>query len=339
MDEDLNAAPESVATDEVVDDIASSALPDETIESAGSEGEEGAQPAAPAAPASTAVGGGQPAPAPGNLDPNATPAPDTLKGEIKELWNKGLISPEVKAEIIRREQDFRNGMDQMRGPAELGQGYAKVIEPYAQVYQRYGVNPVEHTENLLKYHAVLMFGTPQQKAEILIGLARDSGMDLRALAQGQLQGLPESLLVRQIAEMRGQLQNMGSRFNAQDAAAMEKEIMNLANDVENYPHFWELAPAMIQELNANPRLSIEAAYRSSLAANPALFETVATAKAQKIAAKAQAEAQERARKAAKARGVNLSSSSGVRPASGKQSGGEFDLDAAIKESLDEINSR
>jgi len=343
--------PEGTSMVDAADDILASALPNESVE-VEKDPEDGkpAEPKEPtASPTSTdrqvaaqpkALGDGQPAPEPGNLDPSKAPPPDTLTGEIKEMWNKGMIDPKVKGEILKREGDFKKGMDQLRPQAELGDGYLKVIGPYLNVMKQYNVSPVQHTEDLLKYHAILMFGDQNQKAEIFLGLANDAGIDLRRLAQGQVAALPGDLETRkELARLQGTLSSVTSRFAAQDAKVMEEQIIQMAGNAEDFPHFWTVAPAMIEELKNNPRLSIEAAYRSALAANPTLFNTVVDSKAQKRAQAELAAARERAEKARKAKGVNLESTSNVRPASHKTKAGDLDLDAMLSDAVADINSR
>jgi uncharacterized protein with GYD domain len=337
---------DGTSMNDAVDEIASSALPHEDIGTP--EGETEAKGDAPAAkgptapsgePTKGALGDGQPAPAPGDLTPPAEypTAPDSLTGDLKEMWAN--LDPKVQAEFVKREEDFRNFYEQVKQPVELGQGYAKMLEPYLGVMRQYGVNPVEHTENLLKYHAILMFGNPQQKAEILSGLATDAGLDLRALAAGAIQSLPQNVTERQLAEMRAQLQNVGSKVSQQDSAKLEGEIVQMAENTKDYPHFWELAPAMIQELNANPRLPIDQAYRLALSANKALFDSVMNSRAAEKAAKEARDAQARAEAARKARGVKLQSSSPVRPASAASKNARFDIGDAVEDAFREMQSR
>lgn len=329
---------------EAVDDIASSALPADVEVDAPGEGTDGETPgkgnaaAAPGASTPGAVGDGQAAPPPGDLTPpGANEAPDSLSGEIKQMW--ATLPPQVQAEFQKRENDFRNFYEQSKPSMEIASGYAKMLEPYLGVMKQYGVNPVQHTEDLLKYHAILMFGSPQQKAEILSGLATDAGINLQALARGAIQSLPQNQIERQMAEMRAHLNGVAGRFTQQDMAQMEQQIAQMGDDAEAYPHFWDLAPAMIQELKANPRLPIDQAYRMALAANQTLFNSVMESRAQKKAAADAQAAREKAEKARKARGIQLGSSSPVRPASQGQARGMQDIGAAVDDAFSEMRSR
>jgi hypothetical protein len=199
------------------------------------------------------------------------------------------------------------------------------------------VNPVSHVENLTKYHAILMTGNPQQKAEILVGLARDSGIDIRALAQGQLARDPVDLYQREIAALRTQLTGVSSRLTAQDSAALEQEVMRFGDDSANNPYFWELAPAIADLYRINPNMPLALAYKTALAANPGIYDRVLDDRMKQKENKRNVEAQERAAAARKARGTRLQSSSNSRPASG--SDGDFDLTDILTKELAAINSR
>jgi hypothetical protein len=338
-EEDLLSTPELVET--AANDIAESVLPQETIDPPSAEGADPKPPgdspapvakaptAAPSAP--PAAGGGQPAPPP----VTELPAPDSLSGKIKEEW--AALPQHVRDEFVKREQDFRNGMDQLRQPAELGEGLSQVLAPYLQTYRQYGVNPISHIENLTKYHAILMFGTPDQKMEILTGLASDAGISPQAFLAGVPQPSQDvNLLQRELASLRTQLTGVTGRISASDMAAMEQKIVEFGDDTEKHPHFWDVAPTMVQLYRENPRLPLETAYKMALAANPGVYDKLLDQRAeQKLLAK-QAEASKRATAALKARGTRLQSGSPVRPASDS---GEFDLDKALGDTLAEINAR
>lgn len=337
--------PEGGSLVDAADDIAAAELPqDERIKEA-EEGDsetaaqsQGQQqpPSAPQPAPAEAVPAAEGAP----VDPATAPAPDTLSGPIKELWAKGGIAPEVKAEILKRESDFRKGYAEIQPRAEIGDGYVKALQPYLEVMKQYGVSPIAHTENLLKYHSILMFGPDNLKGEILLGLAKDANIDLRKLAEGQVAPVAgqDMVLQKELARMRGTLTSVTSRFAAEDAKVIEKQISEMAANAKDYPYFMELAPAMLEELRVNPKLPIDVAYRTALAANRPLYDQVMDARAREHAQRELTAAKERAAKARTAKGVALESSSAVRPASRASSIKADDLDAMLADSLDHIKS-
>lgn len=332
-----------LVTDAVVDDIALSVDPD----TAGSPGDSDGgtpnadlagdrEPTAPVAtpPASTALGGGQPAPA-ANVGP--VEAPDTLRAEIKEMWP--TLDPKVKDEFIKREQDFRRGMDQVRIPAALGQSFTKLVEPYSEAMQQYGVNPYDHINNLMQAHAVLMFGRNEQKLDIINGLCQDAGINLRALVQGSPQPFVDpstQALQHELAQLRGQVSSVTGRISQEDAKALERDIWSMGEDTANYPFFWDAAPTMVELFRENPRLSLKDAYDRAVVANPVVRQRLIDAEANKKMEQARKAGADKARNARRAVGVRVRSSTDSGPA---VANGEMDLDAALRDSLNEIRSR
>lgn len=255
--------------------------------------------------------GSSPAP-----NPNSPEPPSSLTKEAKEQWNSW---PEAaQKEFLKREDDFHKGFQQVKPVAELGMGIGKILSPFLDTYRQYGVNPFDHIENLTTYHHMLMFGRPDQKAEIITGLARDAGVDLRSLVDGTAPAAVSdevSSLQRELATLRAQLTNVNGRFAQQDNEAVYAHVKAVSEDTANFPYFWDVAQEMVKIATEQPSINIEKAYKIAIAESAIVQEKILQARMEERTRKAQ----EDAAKAAKARGVRLSSSSPVAPASGKQS--------------------
>lgn len=329
--------------DAAADEIAGSVEPQTVADSPGKtatgDSNDGApapvasEPTAPDAktPASTALGGGQPAP---DANIGLAEPPDSLRGEIKEMWAK--LDPQVKEEFVKRENDFRNGMrqlqEQTRQPVELAEGFTKLVEPYAEAMEQYNVNPINHISNLLQAHAVLMFGRPEQKLDIINGLCRDAGIDLRGLATGQQPFVDQSVqsLQHELAQLRSTVSSVTGQLSQAEVQKMEQQIWEFGNDEVAHPDFWQVAPVMVSLFQSNPRLSLEEAYKQALVADPVARQKVVE---REVAARAKADA-ERAKKSQRARGVKVTSGAEGRPASFSN-----DLDDTLKSALEDIKSR
>lgn len=326
--------------DSAADEVAEGLFPDAELQAGDGEGGTdgaapplAAQPTAPGAvrPPSSAIGGGQPAP----IDLPGAPAPDTLRGEIKEMWP--TLPPQVRDEFIKREQDFRNGLGQLKeqyGHSQaISEGFGKLLEPFAQAMEEYGVNPFAHVDNLLRSHAVLMFGRPEQKLDIIQGICRDAGIDLRGLAQGRPSAIDPTVqgLQHELAQTRGALNKIMGRMTSEDASRLEQHIWDFGNDEASHPDFWTVAPDMVQLFRANPRLSLEEAYKQALVANPQTRQKLVEREAH---ARLEAE-RNKAVASRKTRGVKVQSGTDRRPA---MPDGD-DLDKTLRDTLAEIQSR
>ena len=257
-------------------------------------------------------------PASESFSPNAVEIPEppsSLTKEEQEQWK--TLSPEARNIISRREENFHKGISEIKPVAELGMGLGKILSPFFDTYRAYGVNPISHIENLATYHHALMFGRPDQKAEILLGLARDSGIDLRQLV-GQV--APEhfqtndSALQRELASVKAQLSNVNGRFQKQDNEALYAHVEKIANDAENFPYFFDVVDGITEILTTSPELGLERAYKLAIAQNDAVQERLM----QKRISAANAKAREEASQAARARGTRLQQSSHIQPQSGSR---------------------
>src|SRR6266705_5022218 len=122
----------------------------------------------------------------------AEPAPDTWTPKAREKW--AAIDAEVRQEIRKREADIARFVGESKPAFGIAQGFTKVIEPYSEMFQRFGVDPFKHTAHLLQAHAMMMFGTPEQKVGMFKQLAQDAGLDIGAVAQGNVAGAQNPLL-------------------------------------------------------------------------------------------------------------------------------------------------
>lgn len=339
---DVDSGTQDLDLDSASDEIAEGLFPEADIQ-AGDDagGSDGAappladgKPTAPGVvspPPSSAVGGGQPAP----IDLPGSPAPDTLRGEIKEMWP--TLPQPVREEFIKREQDFRNGVAQLReqyGQTQaISEGFGKLLEPYAQAMEEYGVNPFAHVDNLLRSHAVLMFGRPEQKMDIIQGICRDAGISLQGLGQGQPGYIDPTVqgLQHELAQTRGALNKIMGRMTSEDASRLEQHIWEFGNDEQSHPDFWTVAPDMVQLFRANPRLTLEEAYKQALVANPQTRQKLVEREAQK---RLEAD-RNRAAASRKTRGVRVQSGTDKRPAAADGD----DLDKTLRDALADIQSR
>lgn len=334
----LGAEPSALDMNSAADDIANDTLPP-GVEVQGDEGsgdsaeakplspatptKDGKGSTAPASSSPTTVGGGLPAP---------VAAPESLPDDVKAMWP--TMDPKIQATIASQEAKFTQVREQMEKPAMVGEGFVKVLEPYLPTFQQYGTNPLTHVENLLHHHSVLMFGRPDQKAEIIAGLALDAGIDLRLLLTGQPSGsAANSAMEREVAALRAQIGNVNGRFLSQDQQHVMGELEKRWNDKENYPHFPEVAEAMVGLYKENPRLPFDRAYRIACADNPIVMDKMTAGKAEKILAEGRAKAEA----ARKARGTRPRSSSGVAPAPRGKS--TFDVDDAVDSAAEELSSK
>lgn len=218
-------------------------------------------------------------------------APSTWKPAARAMWDK--LSPEIRAEIHRREGDFQAGQAQLLPDATFGKTVREVVEPYRMLIESAGGTPERAISDMLRQAAVLRTGTEQQKYGTIASIAQFYGIDLRRFAprpthdaQGNPIPPPQREQPREFHDPRvdgllQQLQGFNRQREQADEAARSATVdswMN-AQDAQGNPlrayvgDVIQEMPALMQEIQrANPAMNhaqvLDAAYERATWANP-----------------------------------------------------------------------
>lgn len=284
--------------------LSDDAPPEEKAEQEGQEGQS-SQEKAPAKAASAEGEAPQPG-APAEPAPPTAKAPSSWKPEETAGWEQ--LPPHVQAAIHRRETDFHNQLAVQKDHVAVSEGVNKIIGPYAQVFRDFNINPFDHIATLLNTHAMLSFGTPEQKAQILSDIARQVGFDPSTLASGK-QPTYDPKQVEVLSKVTNLERTFGAVVNHLNEATVSKlegEIDAFSRQPENR-YFAEVLPDMIASMQRNPNQTLKECYEAAVAANPITRAKEVDRLAGERAAKMAAEAAEKARKAKRATAANVSS--------------------------------
>lgn len=279
--------------------------------------------------------------------PEASPAdapPDTWTKEAKGKW--AAVDPELRAEIRRREGDIaklageaNQVVEQTRGKAAVADQLEKIMEPFAPVYQRYGVNPWHHLSNLLNAHYQLAFGSPEQKVKMVRQLASDAGLDLANLPEaGKAQENPllphVRALEQKIAQLEGGVTGVTKSIQEARAAELEAGILAFMNDTKAHPYFVEVAGDIAPLIESGAARSLQEAYDLAVMRNPATRSKLMAAESTAAAtARSKADA-DKAAAARKATGANVQSRRAGKGAPPKET-----VEDTIRNTLSDIRSR
>ena len=200
------------------------------------------------------------------------------------------------------------------------------MQPYLQVFQSQGIDPMQQVSGLMRAHVALATGTPEQKQQFFQHLAKEYGVDLDT---------EPPYVDPQVAGLQKQLSDLQSRLNGREQheanearSKLQAEIDSFASDPA-HQYFDEVANDMAGLLRSGAAKDLKDAYDKAIWANPitrAKEQARLTADAE---AKAKAEAAERAKQARRATGANVKSS--AKAASGTAPLGSIDdtLNAAL----------
>ncbi|OWT62015.1 hypothetical protein [Candidimonas nitroreducens] len=204
-------------------------------------------------------------------------------------WKKAALaefeklSPGVRAEIERRENDFHKGIEQYKAGAESSKEWDRTVQPYLATIQGFGVTPQRAAQELFKADHLLRYSPMPQKVGMLLKIAGDYGIDLPTLAQG-LQNMAGQQAWQQqnppdprVQQLQTQIQQMQQQqFQAQQQAsqaensAIDDEIAAFAADPD-HEHFSVLQPDMALLLQGGRAKDLESAYEMAMRANPQTY--------------------------------------------------------------------
>lgn len=251
-------------------------------------------------------------------------APKTWRPEAAAKF--ASLPPEVQQEVLKREEDIFRGLEAYKADASIGKALKGIVQPYMQVFQAQGIDPLQQVSGLMRAHVALSTGTPEQKQQFFQHLAKEYGVEL---------GMEAPYIDPQVAGLQKQLAELQSRLNvreqqeiAEARSKLQAEIDAFASDPA-HQYFDEVANDIAGLLRSGAAKSLQEAYEKAVWANPitrAKEQARLTAEAE---AKAKAEAAEKAKQARKAIGANVKSS--AKAASGTAPLGSIDdtLNAAL----------
>lgn len=217
-----------------------------------------------------------------------TRPPSSWKPQARAQWDK--ISPELRAEIHRREGDFQAGQAQLIPDATFGKNVKGIVEPYRMLIESAGGTPERVIGDMLKQAAVLRTGTPQQKYSTIASIAQFYGIDLRAFAprapgeqqgQPQPQPSPQDLRDPRVDSLLAELQTFKQTREQNDTQSREQTVNQWMNAVDDKgqplrPYVGDVIQemaALVPELQrTNPSMThaqaLDAAYERATWANP-----------------------------------------------------------------------
>lgn len=245
-------------------------------------------------------------------DPTAAPdplakAPISWRPEAAAEW--ATLSPTIKAEIAKREEDIFKGIEGYKVDASLGKDVRGAIGKYIPMLQQLNMDPVQTIGGLMDAHYVLSAGTPEQKAALFTKIAADYGMNLAelAVAQPPYRDPEVERLTKEVEGLKSTASANEARQAKEARAAFEKEVNTFAADPKN-THFATLANDIAALLQSGVASSLRDAYDRALWQNPITRQAELTRQQAESEAKAKADATAKAEAARKAAGANVRAS-------------------------------
>ena len=276
-------------------------------------------------------------------------APQSWKPGTRALWDK--IDPTVRAEVIRREKQTTQVLNESAQARHFSDEFQKVLQPYQARMQSINAHPMAVVQELLKADYTLSTAPKAERAAFVAKLVKDYDIDILALddalagrvhaeadPRAQNQAEVERLLAQRLAPFQHLLEREQQR-EQQDSQVVTTTIQQMAANVEKFPYFQDVREDMADLLDMAAKkgraLSLEQAYNQATLLDPEISALVSkqtqATQAAEAAAKAAAQAQ-RARRASVSVGGAPSGLISGSPAAG-------DRRAAIEAAFDSVGGR
>lgn len=282
-------------------------------------------------------------------DVNVERAPQSWKPGTRALWDK--VDPTVRAEIVRREKQTVQVLNESASARQLSEEFGKITQPYAARLQALNAHPLAVYSELMKADYLLSTAPKNDRAAFVAKLIKDYDVDVEALDNalaGRIQQdqdpkvLAQAEVDRLLAERLAPYQQLLQREQQreqQDNQQVAVTIQQMAADTEKFPYFEDVRADMADLLDMAVKkgrtLTLEQAYNQAVMLDPEVSTLVSAqtqaAKAAEAAAKANAQAQ-RARRASVSVGGAPSGLVSGSPAAG-------DRRATIEAAFDAVGGR
>lgn len=213
-------------------------------------------------------------------------APAGWTPAAREHWDK-LPEP-VKAQVAKREKEAQQAMDNSSTARRAAQSLNQVLQPHQEGLRAAGhTDPFKLIGGLLQIESSLRVGNPTQKAETLVHLFNQYGVDLQALdtaLSGQeVQASPNAEMERMIQERMAPVNQFLQQQQQQQEQYYQNERQNAATSLQEFSGEAEflqdvrndMADLLDMASKQNRAMSLQEAYTKACAIHPEISNVLA----------------------------------------------------------------
>jgi hypothetical protein len=210
--------------------------------------------------------------------------PSTWKKEHWERFDK--LDPETKSYILQRENEYKAGISTYRGEVESSKTLKQAIEPFMPSLQAHNIDPAQWIRNLGNAHQTLALGSPQAKYQVFMQLARDYGVPLQGMQQGQQPQMDPNLqyVVQNLQGLQQWRQQFETKQQQQEQQQINSTIQDFVADTAQHPHFEAVRETMAGLLQSGNAQNLQEAYEKAIWIDPDIRTQVLAAQQQQTQA-------------------------------------------------------
>jgi hypothetical protein len=150
--------------------------------------------------------------------------PKSWAKEYHEPWSK--IDPKVQEYVELREKQMLDGIEQYKDFSGFGKAMRDVITPYKALIAAQGIDEPKAVAALMNAHYKMSSLAPAEKAQYFAMIARNYGVDLAQLPQGQQEQVnPE------IKSLRDEMGSIKSALTQREREQYESAKTKVSQDV------------------------------------------------------------------------------------------------------------
>jgi hypothetical protein len=197
--------------------------------------------------------------------------PKSWKKDFHQHYS--TLAPEVQKYVHEREQQALSGVMQYKQQADAFNG---VFEPYREIMQQAGLEPVALVKNLAANHHILATGTPEQKMQVASTLLREYGIDPRALIFGQqpqAQPPAQPAIPPDYDKVRQTVSNLERTILEGKRAEIQKTVDAFAADPAN-AYYSEVEADIAELISSGAATDLKTAYDIAVYRNPEIRQKV-----------------------------------------------------------------
>jgi hypothetical protein len=109
----------------------------------------------------------------------AVKAPASWTPKAREHWK--TLPAEIKQEVVRREQEITQGLQQASGHKRLAEEYWNTVRPYENLIRAQNSTPAQAITNMMNTASRLMLGTQADKARTVAEIIKNYEVDVETL--------------------------------------------------------------------------------------------------------------------------------------------------------------
>lgn len=207
-------------------------------------------------------------------------APQSWNPAAREKWN--TIDPEIRAEIVRREEAAVEGVRRLREQFAPAENFLNTVRPIVEEARALGADPGQFIAETMRTEKALRSGSVADKFQVLLKIADGYGIPLRkvineSVGSAVLAEAPQAAAASVPPEVQQRIDELDQWRREQESAKIDAEIEVFASNPAN-EFFEDVREAMADLMDLGRAKTLQEAYDMAVWMNSAVREVLMSRK-------------------------------------------------------------